>query len=619
MTKQSEIIAAEARFPLASLVLSPMNPRQHVPEAEVAELAESIWTAGLIQNLSGLDDGKGGAEIVAGGRRLRALQYLAQQHPDLAETRPDLANPLVNLAPDRATAEAWAHTENIARKALEPVDEIRAYGKMETGGAQVSTIARAFAVTEKHVYRRLALAHLPEPVLDALAAGEISLGIAACFTISDDEAHSLEVLDRVRGNSWMSEYQVKQALKPDVVKATDRRAVFVGLDAYKEAGGQIGGDLFADETFLDDPALLDELFRSKLEADAEAIRAAEGWKWAEISTDSYVSSYDLEQQKFAKLSPVPGEFTEEQAARWDQLQETDQEPDEELDDESAAELEALEAILDGGFTDDQKAHAGLIAVVRQGGAVEFTKGLVQPSDKAAAVEAGVLETSTSGKAETQKSPISAKLADDLSRVACGARQHAALSHPELILSLLAFQLSSAARWTKAIGLTQNEVPNFPTTEAEGYELDERLTTPSEFVGNGWNNGTASDFREFRKKGKEFIEGELIRHLAALLQGSKKDMNDLIDREVKTDIRAVWTPTAENFFKRVGGPYLNDLWCELLDLKADDAKAQAFAKLKKGEKAEELEKLFSDPEARKAQGVTKKQAAKIAKWLPEGMK
>ncbi|WP_317387110.1 hypothetical protein [Tritonibacter scottomollicae] len=40
---------------------------------------------------------------------------------------------------------------------------------------------------------------------------------------------------------------------------------------------------------------------------------------------------------------------------------------------------------------------------------------------------------------------------------------------------------------------------------------------------------------------------------------------------------------------------------------------------KGKKVEALEKLFADPEARKAQGVTKKQAAKIAKWLPEGMK
>lgn len=317
MTKQSVITAAEARFPLDKLDVSPMNPRQNVPEAEVIELAETLWVAGMAQSLAGLADDNGRAEIVDGGRRLRALKYLAELHPNLAEIRPELANPLVILAPDRASAEVWANTVNVVRKDFQPAEEIRNFGKMEAAGLSVSAIARSFCKTEKHVYRRLALANLPEPVLDALADDEITLGIAACFTISDDEAHSLAVLDRVRGNSWMSEYQVKQALKPDVVKATDRRAVFVGLDAYKEAGGQIGGDLFADETFINDPDLLDELFRAKLEAEAEAIRAAEGWKWAEISTDSYVSSYDLEQQKIAKLSPVPGEFTEEQAARWD--------------------------------------------------------------------------------------------------------------------------------------------------------------------------------------------------------------------------------------------------------------------------------------------------------------
>ena len=83
MTKQTQITATEARFPLASLSLSPMNPRQTVPEGEIVELAESIWTAGLIQSIAGLADDKGGAEIVAGGRRLRALQYLAEKHPDL--------------------------------------------------------------------------------------------------------------------------------------------------------------------------------------------------------------------------------------------------------------------------------------------------------------------------------------------------------------------------------------------------------------------------------------------------------------------------------------------------------------------------------------------------------
>ena len=95
MTKQATITADEARFPLSKLVLSAMNPRQNVPAAEVEELAESIWTAGLIQNLAGIMDENGGAEIVAGGRRLRALQLLAERHPELAQERPELASPRV--------------------------------------------------------------------------------------------------------------------------------------------------------------------------------------------------------------------------------------------------------------------------------------------------------------------------------------------------------------------------------------------------------------------------------------------------------------------------------------------------------------------------------------------
>ena len=81
------------RFPLASLTLSQINPRQSVPEGEVVELAESIWTVGLIQSIAGLADDKGGAEIVPVVRRLRALQYLAKKHDNLASIRPELRTP----------------------------------------------------------------------------------------------------------------------------------------------------------------------------------------------------------------------------------------------------------------------------------------------------------------------------------------------------------------------------------------------------------------------------------------------------------------------------------------------------------------------------------------------
>ena len=78
MTQHTDIIATEARIPLARLSLSPLNPRQDVPEADIIALAKSIWDAGLIQSLAGVIDQHGKAEIVAGGRRLRALQHLAK-------------------------------------------------------------------------------------------------------------------------------------------------------------------------------------------------------------------------------------------------------------------------------------------------------------------------------------------------------------------------------------------------------------------------------------------------------------------------------------------------------------------------------------------------------------
>lgn len=616
MTKQTKITAAEARFPLASLTLSTMNPRQNVPEQDVIELAESIWTAGLIQNLSGLATDEGGAEIVAGGRRLRALHYLAEQHPDMAETHPELANPLVNLAPDRTTAEAWATTENIARRDLHPAEEIRAYGKMETAGAPPAIIARAFAVTEKHVYRRLALAHLPAPVLDALQADEITLSSAAAFTIGDDEKRSLEVLEQVRGSNT-SDYHIKRLLKPDTVRGSDRRAIFVGVDAYKAAGGRIGGDLFADETLFDDPDTLDALFREKLDAAAKLHKEQQGWKWVEVSTDSHVGWYQIEQGKFERVYPVEGDLTEAEAERYDEL--ADLANGDVLDDEGQAELDALQAKSDGSYTDEQKAHAGAILYIDNSGRIQGYEGLVRGADKAEAIAAGILQKSRHADDDDAgpKDPISQKLRDDLSRVAQGARQHAALRDPDLLIDLLAYQLSHALNWKNPLGISLTDVPNWPTTEAEGYALDERLTAnPPRDMWDAKDLGAS--FRAFRKKGPEHVRGELVRFLAAQYRGGDEKLAAMIDRETQPNVREVWTPTAANFFSRVGGPYLNELWRDLLGLAADHPTITTFERLKKGEKAERLQSLFADEATRTALGLTDEQIARIDAWTPEGM-
>ncbi|WP_235958010.1 hypothetical protein [Salipiger sp. PrR003] len=161
------------------------------------------------------------------------------------------------------------------------------------------------------------------------------------------------------------------------------------------------------------------------------------------------------------------------------------------------------------------------------------------------------------------------------------------------------------------------MPNWPTTDGEGYALDARLT--EDLPRDMYGKDLAKSFRAFRQKGGEHVRGELVRFLAAQLQGGDEKLAALIEKETQPCTREVWTPNAANFFGRVGGAYLSDLWRDLLDLSAVHPTGTSFDKLKKAEKAAKLDALFSgDPALRSVLGVTDAQAAKIDAWLPEGM-
>jgi ParB family chromosome partitioning protein len=599
MNDQSQITAHVQDVPFADLHLSHLNPRSVVSEASILILAENISAYGLIQNIAGFAEEEG-IGVVVGGRRYRALGLLQDD--------PRFQTVSVKMAPDLETAQFWATSENAQREALHPADEIRDFGAMEKRGATVADIAMAYGATEAHVYRRLALANLPDPVIDALRSGEISLSNAAAFTISDDEKLTLEILENVRGQGE-SDHRIKKMLKPDAVKDSDRRAVFVGLDAYKAAGGRTGSDLFAEEVLIDDPAILDDLFGKKLE-EAAATLQAKGWKWAEAIVDSYIGWYQIEEMKLSRIYAEGGTLSDDQSEDYDALSE--QAEQEVLNDEGYAQLAALQVILDGSFSDDQKAHAGVLVYIDTHGVVQVEAGLVKGTDKKAAIDAGVLEKSNHVGSTATKSPISQKLAMDLGRIATGARQDAALRDPDLLLALFAFQLSGKSGYTSAFGLRKDDVPNVPSTEMSGYTLDERLTKPTPSAKYG--SDMARVFRAYKAKGPGFIMEEIIRHLASLLT-VEVDLAEVIDKAVETNIRDNSTPNAENFFDRVGGPYLIQQWRDLLDLNEDHSTVTTFAKLKKPEKADKMAALFGGGEAQEAHGLTETQIARIAAWVP----
>jgi ParB family chromosome partitioning protein len=66
-----------------------------------------------------------------------------------------------------------------------------------------------------------------------------------------------------------------------------RRAHFVGLQDYMEAGGTLLRDLFTEDRggYLEDVALLDLLVTAKLGREADRLRETEGWKWTEAHLD----------------------------------------------------------------------------------------------------------------------------------------------------------------------------------------------------------------------------------------------------------------------------------------------------------------------------------------------
>ena len=71
-------------------------------------------------------------------------------------------------------------------------------------------------------------------------------------------------------------YQIRRMLTEDAVRASDKRAQFVGIAEYEAADRIVLRDLFEsdDGGWLQDPALLDRLVAAKLEREAEADSAS---------------------------------------------------------------------------------------------------------------------------------------------------------------------------------------------------------------------------------------------------------------------------------------------------------------------------------------------------------
>ena len=233
-------------IPLNKLVKSDNNVRK-TGGSSIEELAASIRSHGLLQNLSVIEQVKKGKPtgkfaVVAGARRHTALLQLAKQKVITGQ----YAVPC--LVVDLETALEKSLAENVVREAMHPADEFTAFQAMSEKGIGVEDIAARFGVTAKVVKQRLKLANVSPRLFALYREDGINLSQLIALAVSDDHAAQERVWDAAQ-NHWRKEpRELRAALTENKIDAaTDPRARYVGTEAYAAAGGQIERDLFQDE------------------------------------------------------------------------------------------------------------------------------------------------------------------------------------------------------------------------------------------------------------------------------------------------------------------------------------------------------------------------------------
>ncbi|MCG5241417.1 ParB/RepB/Spo0J family partition protein [Azospirillum doebereinerae] len=397
------VLSPSRDIPFNKLVLAQANVRKVKAGVSIENLAEDIARRTLLHGLAvrPVLDAEGAEtgvfEVPVGGRRFRALELLVKQK------RMSRTQPVPCVVRHAGLAEEDSLAENLQRAPLHPLDQFRAFQTLREVGLGEEEIAARFFVTPAVVKQRLKLAGVAPALLDVYAEESMTLEQLMAFTVTDDRARQEQVWETVSRAVSREPYQIRRLLTEGAVRASDKRALFVGLEAYTAAGGPVMRDLFQhdDGGWWQDPALLDRLVAEKLEAEATTVRA-EGWKWVEVSLAfPYGHSRSLR-----RLSGEPVPLTEVEQARYDalhaeyeQLEATDPADLEALE-TSALRLNAIDEELRGleerplVYETAEVARARVFVSVDAEGRLQVDRGYVRPEDEAS-VEP-VPETSSDG-------------------------------------------------------------------------------------------------------------------------------------------------------------------------------------------------------------------------------
>ncbi len=626
-------LSASRDIPFDKLLLSQSNVRHVKAGVSIEELAEDIARRTLLASLTvrpvldehGAETGM--FEIPAGGRRYRALELLVKQK------RLSRTAPVPCIVREGGLAEEDSLAENIQRAPLHPLDQFRAFQAMRDKGRSEEEIAAAFFVSPAVVRQRLKLAAVSPLLLEAYAEEAMTLDQLTAFTVNPDPVRQEQVWEALQRHYSKAPHEIRRMLTEGAVRASDKRAQFVGLDAYVEAGGAIMRDLFQqdDGGWLQDAALLDLMVSDRLAEEAAAVRA-EGWKWVEVAPDfPYGHTWGMRRLR-GEAEPLSAEEEAAEAAlraEFDALEAEHADAGElpEAVDLRLGEIEtALEALETRPlrFEPEDQARAGAFVSIDASGRLRVERGYVRPEDEpapdpalepealavqssagnaAVAAESGAVVDAPFEKEEEGERPLSDRLVTELTAHRTLALRDALARDPEVaqvaalhamvlrlfyryaLDSCVEIEPRSAVFGAQAPGLA--DMPYAQAVEARHEAWAQRLPKAPEDLWDtlaGFDSGSRA---------------ALFAHCVALTVNAVHDPyhsrpralahGEVLATTLGLDmVRAGWAVTAENYLGRVTKARILEAVCEA----KGDAAAERIAGLKKPDMASAAEELLA---------------------------
>ncbi|ARU18383.1 ParB/RepB/Spo0J family partition protein [Croceicoccus marinus] len=630
-------------IPLAKLRLSPINVRTVSDEKlNIPSMAADIAARGVLQNLlaTPVKKPRGSFEVFDGGRRLRALNLLAEQGTIDAAT---FEVPVLVVKAEDAELSETSLAANFHQLKLTPAEECRAFQHFLGVDGDIDAVAKRFGQTRRFIEGRLRLAGLADPVFEALAKGDITLDMAKAYASTDDHTKQVRIFEQYGHYSYTTPDQIRRSIAGDALKASDPIAILVGEDAYVAAGGSVERELFSEDgDRWADPEIARELAGKLMEAEAQRLGEETGLAWIRPIASSHIYNATADLHRVS-LPTVP--FTDEEQQRIDTIAERMDEIAGQIDsgqveDEAAATLEDEYRTLDAEYDelndrptilpDDLKAQVGTFLILAPDGSMKletsyFSETPIRSEDDDQGSTGGAIKSNGSPTEPEATAPggkpLSARLSDELAMQRRDILAASILANPALALDYALFAMIDGNRGYDRYGTTMKASrPQDPALGSEMEPTQARIAIEQarEALDARWTEAgdVTARFEAFRTLDDEAKAAWLALMVAGSLEAKPEysattnPLHARLASILEIDVAQWWRPTSANFFDRVAKGALLALLTEI----GGTTLAARYSASKKGDVSSACEKLF----AGEAITETDTKEAALA-WVPDAMR